>query len=296
MQPMVVTGAAGQLGRRVTELLLEEGHRVHGSDRAGAPFQHERLFWSVSDLAAEAPCGWPADAAAVIHLAGSKNDGPFSFDAAVEQYRANVLTAAHALAGTAPGARFVLVSSLSVYGASASEGASEDAPPSPQSLYGTAKLMAEEVCRAVGREPMIIVRLAQVYGPGTAANNGLYRLIAQALATGGMQLDCAPDLRRDYVHVDDAADAICRAATKAPPGTYNAGSAAPVTMLELSEAVRAAVRDCAPAQFARAASAAWEHRYLVSEKLRTTISWHPCIELRNGVRAEVERVAKERQS
>jgi nucleoside-diphosphate-sugar epimerase len=288
---IVVTGSSGVLGAAVAARLAANGHRVLGVDRlerriSGVETRCADLLDTTTDLR------WPAGTATVLHLAGTWVPAAASAAGLTAQLRANVELTARALAACGPDVRrFVYVSSMSVYSPDAAAPWREDAPIRPDGFYGRTKWLGEEVCR-VAREArpdleVVVLRLAQVYGPGTPPRIVLYDFIEQALATGAIRAQCAEDLRRDHIHVTDAVEAIALAVSSAPPGTYNVGAGGH-TMGELA----AAIRDAAPRPIAVSfGGAPFVAKALDSSAFRAATGFAPLMPLPTGIRLEVTRLA-----
>ncbi len=128
----------------------------------------------------------------------------------------------------------------------------EDAPTRPASAYGAAKLALEEVLKQHGPGlPGVVLRLANVYGPGQRTGSGL-GVIAHWLesAADGRPLTILgdPRARRDYVYVDDVVAAMVRLYHLACPDqdggpgatpAINIGSGVPTSLEELRTLVEA---------------------------------------------------------
>ena len=104
---------------------------------------------------------------------------------------------------------------------------STDKAVGPANLYGATKLAQEHILRtwtvsfAVGAA---VLRLQNVYGPGQSLCNpytGIVPLFAQ-LARAGERIPLYEDgeVTRDFVFVEDAARAICRAACDGTPSDF----------------------------------------------------------------------------
>jgi len=61
-------------------------------------------------------------------------------------------------------------------------------------------------------------------------------MIEQADKEGHISLGCTPELTRDYIHLDDAAEAIARVALDPPGGIINIGTGG-MTMQEIADAI-----------------------------------------------------------
>jgi dTDP-L-rhamnose 4-epimerase len=116
--------------------------------------------------------------------------------------------------------------------------------PHPTSVYAATKLAQENMLSAwtaaVGAS-LSILRLQNVYGPGQSLSNpytGVLALFGR-LVTEGKTVDVYEDGRmlRDFVFIDDVADALCAAIERSPSGrrTVDIGSGYAATVLEVAQ-------------------------------------------------------------
>jgi nucleoside-diphosphate-sugar epimerase len=283
---LCITGAAGQLGSRAQRLAAAFGD-VLGLDRHGAPGA-DLVAWDLCTPASDEVRARLAHVECVLHIAGSRNDVAPDATHVEQAYAMNAIATANLLDALGPAVRrLVLVSSMSVY-APAVEIADESTAVAPASIYGASKAAAERIARMWARDrgiPLAIVRLAQVYGPGTDPRNGLYRMIATALEGHAIQLDCRKELRRDYIHADDAARLLVELARRDDVGDINVGSGDGVTMFELAELIAGATGAPRPEWHGSTAGA---DRVLDTRRART-LGLVPAISLAAGIHAEVVR-------
>jgi dTDP-4-dehydrorhamnose reductase len=152
---LLVTGAAGMLGRDVTAAAADAGHAVAGLARADL---------DITDAAAVRSAVVAARPDAVVNCAAWTDvDGA---EAAEEQATAvNGAGAGNVAAATREaGALLVHVSSDYVFDGHAEEPYREDAPTAPAGAYGRSKLAGERAVAAAGGRSAI-VRSAWVFGP-----------------------------------------------------------------------------------------------------------------------------------
>ncbi len=124
--------------------------------------------------------------------------------------------------------RIVLISTTGVYGDCRGEWIDENRPPNPQADRAKRRLAAEETLRAYAARhavPMVILRVAGIYGPGLLPIERLQR------REPVLRADESPWSNR--IHADDLA-AVCVAAMHhpRPEPLYNATDGHPSTMTD----------------------------------------------------------------
>jgi UDP-glucose 4-epimerase len=264
---VLVTGATGAVGPAVVARMLAEGMRVRTLTRhAPAP--------GVLPPTVEAQAGDIADASAraralhgvdrVLHLAGllhiTNPDGQAAAD-----YDGPNAAAAGALGRESLAAgvsRFVLFSTIAVYGDTSGAIVTEDTRPAPATPYARSKLGAERAVLDLRRDgaPIgVVLRLAAVYGPRVKGN---YRSLVRYLASGRPMPVLPGANRRTLVFDEDVARAAALASSHpaAAGRVYNVTDGAIHTLEQITSAICAALgrRPPAvglPAGFARAATA-----------------------------------------
>lgn len=223
---MLVTGATGQVGRRLVAALLADGQRVailtRHPEAARALWPDAPVEIRAGDLADPASlAGVCADCATLFHLA-SHAPGPAEPDLyAAPGHWAVTADGTDRLMTQAARSdlrQVVYISSVKAMGDRAGAGgqaADETLPPAPDSLYGRAKLAAERRVLALGQETGIrtcVLRLPMVYGLDGAGN--LPRLVAAVKARRFPPWPRRVN-RRSAVHVEDAI-AAARLAARHP--------------------------------------------------------------------------------
>ena len=150
---LLVTGAAGMLGRDVVAAANDAGHEVVALTRADL---------DIADAAAVRAAVVDARPDAVVNCAAWTDvDGAEAEEAAATAVNGD--GAGHVAAATAEaGALLVHVSSDYVFDGEAHEPYEEDAPTGPRSAYGRSKLAGEH---AVAGDRVAIVRSSWLFGP-----------------------------------------------------------------------------------------------------------------------------------
>jgi nucleoside-diphosphate-sugar epimerase len=209
---VVVTGAAGFIGRALCGGLVERGHRVLGLTRGSAEPILGVEMRPIGEITAQTH--WPehlVGADIVIHLA-SRAHRPVSAGAASHEAEAAAMLARAAAANGVR--RLVHMSSVRAMGETTRPGAPfrPTDPPLPREAYGRAKLAAEQALATVVRETggeLVILRPPLVYGPAVKAN---FRALIR-LAASGLPLPFAGIAnRRSLIFLDNLVDAAVRAA------------------------------------------------------------------------------------
>jgi nucleoside-diphosphate-sugar epimerase len=231
MTGTIITGATGFLGGAIARRLLKEGERVIalGRDRAKLEGLAEAgAETHALDLEANNPLP-SMRASGIIHCAALSS--PWGQRAAFE--RANIAGTRRALllALEAGAARFVHISSPSIYFRFADqEAVREDMPlPQPANAYAATKAASEQLVLAVPALSPIILRPRGLYGPGDTA---LLPRLLRAATTRPLPLMRGGVAATDLTYIDDVADAALTAlrAKTAPSQIYNVsgGEALPI--------------------------------------------------------------------
>jgi nucleoside-diphosphate-sugar epimerase len=172
---VLVTGALGLVGSATVRRLAADGRKVVATDldipdnrkaAAGLPPGVEIRYADLTDPAAVDALIGAVEPAAVIHLAAII--APFCYSRAALARKVSVDATAHlvrAAAAQAQPPRFVLASSVAVYGARNPHRVtgllSADTPMRPTDLYGTHKAEAEELVRSSTLD-WVVLRLGGV--------------------------------------------------------------------------------------------------------------------------------------
>lgn len=214
---VLVTGAAGFIGRALTSRLIELGARVTGFGRGSDSFRPEELIWASGDftdpVALERCCEGQDY---VFHLLNSSTPASATQQPAGD-IAANVIPSIQLIqaAATSGVKRFLFFSSGgTVYGRSEANLVHESASCSPLSAYGISKLSIENYVRVLsnlaGMEYRII-RVANPYGAGQSPFKKL-GLITTAMhakfSDRPFELWGDGSIVRDFIHIDDVVSAV----------------------------------------------------------------------------------------
>jgi UDP-glucose-4-epimerase GalE len=301
---VLVTGGAGYVGSFTVRALRDRGEDVVVLDdlskghRAALPAGVPLVRARIQDRAAvrRALRARPVDA--VLHFAAHAYVGESVRDP-WKYWSNNVLGTAtlleEVLAAGVPG--FVLSSSCTVYGEPRVRRIAEDTPRSPVSPYGRTKAVCEQMLEDLAaRGALRSFRLRYFNAAGAAADGTLGEdhdpethliPLAVAAATGGKPLVLfgddypTPDgtCVRDYVHVEDLAEAHAAAVERLrgghPGGALNLGTGRGASVLQVVGAVEKALG--AKVRLRRGPRRPGDPPFLVAAKgrAREVLGWEP---------------------
>jgi len=237
---VLITGAAGFLGRGLVPALSERGYLVRAATRTPQVVPGAAEGVIVGDLRLSTNLSAAlADVDAVVHLAGMP-PGPDAADNSA--YRDNNLVSSARLAESAARAgvkRFVYLSSVRAQTGPASDRiVTEDLPAVPTDDYGRSKLEAERAVAGSG-VPAVILRPALVHGPGMRFN--MATLLRIAMTPYPLPLRSLP-AKRSIVARAHLVDAVLLALSSDDMAaqTYLVADPQPLTVAEMVAVMRAA--------------------------------------------------------
>jgi nucleoside-diphosphate-sugar epimerase len=240
----LLTGASGFLGSQAARRLAENGFELVAVGRRRSELEDPAIRFVEADLtdpaslrAARASVG---QVEKVVHLAALVPKTPAD-DEPGPMYATNVEGTLNLLTVFGDDVEGIVYGSTAeIYGLpEGSKPLTESVPPSPPSWYAATKLAGEYVCRAWSTArgvPACILRFSVIYGPADTINRALPNFIERALAEESLEVFGGEELR-DYLSIEDAADAVALAAQRTPSGSFNIGSGKGVTVRAAAEHV-----------------------------------------------------------
>ena len=245
---VIVTGVAGYIGGQIALRLKDAGYTVYGIDRRESPKHLLGVCdgFLYQDFASDVALSWiiQKQPKAIIHCAGTSLVGPSVKDPS-EYYNNNVVKTLRLLdivKNSLPKCKFIFSSSAATYGEPVMNPIHEVDPKEPVSPYGESKLMIdmmlESYHKAYGLE-YVSFRYFNACGADPQGRHGqepgathLIAKLLEATRDDGQFRIYGDDYPtddgtcvRDYVHVDDVAQAhVLALYMRVPPGVYNLGS------------------------------------------------------------------------
>ena len=299
---VLVTGGACFIGSHIVDRLIERGHAVSVLDNLSTG-RSENLppgaTFIQGDVTDPRLVRWLSGERfdAVVHQAAQVSV-PRSLDDPLLDAQVNLVGTMQMLevARESRARRFVFASSAAVYGEPATIPTGEDAATDPRSPYAASKLAAEQHLRRSqhGQElEVIILRYANVYGPRQTAHGEagvVCAFITHKLNDWPLPIYGDGQQTRDFIYVEDVAEANCRALQPdAPPGVYNVGSGRAVRVLDLAAWLGGGG---APCVHLAPRPGDVRHSALDCAAIRRAMGWQPIVSLSEGLVRTLEYFAQ----
>ncbi|GAB4288321.1 MAG: dTDP-glucose 4,6-dehydratase [Roseovarius sp.] len=319
---ILVTGGCGFIGSAVVRLAVARGHRVVNLDAltyagrpenvaavAGSPlyrFEHA----DIRDRAALERIFAAHDPDAVMHLAAESHvdrsiDAPADFIETNLAGTFNMLEAARAhwqRKGRPDGFRFHHISTDEVYGSLGPQGRfREDTPYDPRSPYSASKAGADHLVRAWFHTyglPVVLTNCSNNYGPFHFPEKLVPKTIINALEGRAIPIYGQGRQVRDWLYVEDHAEALLMALTRGRPGrSYNVGGHGERPNIDLVHAI------CDILDRLRPRPGGQSHRQLITfvpdrpghdaryaidpGRIAAELGWQPSVSLEEGLERTV---------
>ncbi|BFV61082.1 GDP-mannose 4,6-dehydratase [Kitasatospora sp. CMC57] len=298
---VAVTGGCGFIGSHVVDRLLTAGHEVVVVDAVSRRLPFAAEFAQVDILD---PVGLAAaleGSEVVFHLAAMADVEQVKADP-VRSVRLNVegTTSVLEAARRSGLSRTVLASTVWVYGAAAGEPdgsgpeLDEDVPIDlgrSGHLYVAGKLAAELVAhsyRELYGQHFTILRYGIPYGPRMRDELVIARFVQSALAGRPITIAGTGAQTRNFVYVEDLADAHVRAlSTAAQDQTFALEGTTPVSIREIADTVDQLLGPVT-IEHVPARDADYTARRISNAKAKRLLDWSPRTPFAEGVRRYVD--------
>lgn len=300
---ILVTGGMGFIGSHIVEAYLAQGHDVavidnlwpHGGGRrANIPPDVRHYAIDIADAAVsevfERECPDVVSHHAAQHSVRISTDTP-ALDAQV-----NILGLLNVLENCRihRTSKLIFASSAATYGTHTSMPLDETIPQIPESPYGITKMAAEHYLRyyqAAHGLNFTVFRYSNVYGPRQDPNGeaGVIAIFADRLLTGQpIRIDWDGEQARDYVYVEDIAQANVLALHKGLNRIYCLGTGIPTSVNNLyGQLVRLIGGDT---DVIHGPKRPGDIRlvYFDSTRAREELGWAPSVLLEDGLQRTVD--------
>lgn len=320
---LLITGGAGFIGSAVVRQAIRDGHSVVNLDAltyaaclenvAGVSNSPNYTFEHVDirDRAALDRVFAEHKPDAVMHLAAESHvdrsiDGPADFIETNINGTFNMLEAARTYwndAGKPAGFRFHHISTDEVFGSLPNDPSvkfTEDTPYDPRSPYSSSKAASDHLVRAWHETyglPVVLTNCSNNYGPFHFPEKLIPVVILNALAGKPLPIYGKGDNIRDWLYVEDHADALLTVVLKGEIGrSYNIGGENERTNLELVQTLCAILDEKRPAARPYAEQITFvtdrpghDARYAIDpSRIREELGWVPSVTVEEGLALTVQ--------
>lgn len=286
----LVTGGRGFIGAHLVRRLVAYGVEVHAVTRAAPTPQLGIKWWQVDlvDPATTERVVREVRPDVVIHLAG-RVAGTCDLNAVIPLLNDNLVGAVNVMkAATAvPGCKVVLAGSVE-------EPRSLQLGNGAHSPYAAAKA-ASTTYATLFRElwglPLVVLRLAMVYGPGDPHTCRLVPHVITSLL-GGTEPSLGSGGRMvDWVYIDDVVDAFVAAAVEpaAVGMVMDIGSGTPVSIRDVVLKIAKVMESTCSAKFGATPDRAEDRTYIADpEPAKKYLHWHSRVRIESGIQTAVD--------
>ncbi len=320
---LLITGGAGFIGSAVVRQAIRDGHSVVNLDAltyaaclenvAGVSNSPNYAFEQadIRDRAALDRIFATHQPDAVMHLAAESHvdrsiDGPADFIETNINGTFNMLEAARTYwvaRGKPEGFRFHHISTDEVFGSLPADPAvkfTEETPYDPRSPYSASKAASDHLVRAWHETyglPVVLTNCSNNYGPFHFPEKLIPVVILNALAGKPLPIYGKGDNIRDWLYVEDHADALLTVVLKGEIGcSYNIGGENERTNLELVRTLCAILDEKRPAAKPYAEQITFvtdrpghDARYAIDpSRISAELGWRPSVTVEEGLARTVQ--------
>lgn len=306
MARYLVTGAAGFIGARVAELLIEQGHGVVGLDNLNDAYDTQLKDWRLSRLREQPAFEFhPIDILDREALAGLWDSNVFEavFNLAARagvrasvqdpwvyaETNVNGLLNLLELCRSQGPQKFVQASTSSLYGKDNERPFQETADISrPLSPYTATKGGSELLCHtyhSLYDLDITVLRYFTVYGPAGRPDMSIFRFIQWIAEDKPVSVFGDGHQERDFTYVDDIAQGTIKAAVPLGYEIINLGGDRPHSILDVIHRIEALVEKEANIEFQDPAPADVPATWANISKARQLLDWRPQSDLDEGLSA-----------
>lgn len=318
---ILVTGGAGFIGSAVVRQAIRDGHSVVNVDAltyaacldnvksvSNSPF-YRFVHADIRDGKRIAEVMEHHQPDAIMHLAAESHvdrsiDGPGAFVDTNVNGTYQMLEAARVYwdkKGKPDSFRFHHISTDEVYGTLGETGMfTEDTPYAPNSPYSASKAASDHMVRAWHETyglPVVVTNCSNNYGPFHFPEKLIPVIILRALAGDAIPIYGAGANVRDWLFVEDHADALLTVLQKGETGrTYNIGGENEARNIDIAKTICAILDRKRPGAAPYADQITFvkdrpghDLRYAIDPtRIRTELGWRPSVTLDQGLEKTVD--------
>jgi nucleoside-diphosphate-sugar epimerase len=304
---ILVTGAAGFIGSKVSEMLLDAGCEVIGIDNINDYYDVELKHWrleklkrhegfkfhevDVEDIAALEKIFETSSPQAVINEAARAGvrysiENPFVYLSTNAKGCLNLLELCrkHGIR------KFVLASTSSLYAGQEMPFKEDLAVNAPISPYAATKKAAEAMSYSyhyLHGLDVAVLRYFTVYGLAGRPDMSYFRFIKNILAGRPIEVFGDGSQQRDFTYIDDIARGTLAALNVTGYEVINLGNNKPEKLSTLISLIEQCIGEKAEVVYKEFHRADMESTWADTEKAQRLLGWSPTVDLEEGINATV---------
>ena len=315
MAHYLVTGAAGFIGARTSELLIKDGHTVAGIDNMNNAYDPRVKEYRLRKLQ-EMP-GFAfhkldiSNKSVIDSFMGEKFDGVINLAARagvrasvkdpwiyVESNMIGTLNMLEICRQTGT-KKFIVASTSSIYGEDPPYPTPESAPSSePLQPYAASKKGAEAMCHAYHHLygiDVTVVRFFTVYGPAGRPDLSIFRFVKWISEGQPVHVNGNGEQSRGFTYIDDIARGVIAALKPLDFEIINLGGHEVITINNLIKLVEDVVGKKALIEYGPPDPADMHSNWADVTKAGALLGWEPQFDMRSGIEKLVEWYNAERE-
>jgi nucleoside-diphosphate-sugar epimerase len=293
MKRVLVTGAAGFIGRHSLGQLRERGYEVHGTWLTSRPNQVDGIQWHRVDLLNPTAVEKITNEVKPTHLLH------FAWYAVPRDYRESCENVRWCEAGlrllrafaTSGGTRAVFAGSCFEYDLRYGCCVEDFTPERASNLYGVCKNSLRQVVLEFAKRCGLSTawgRIFYLYGPGEAPER-LVPSVTLSILRGEYARCTHGGQLRDFLHVEDVTSAFAAVLDSETVGTINIGSGEPTTIRAVVSRIAEALEAPDRVEFGAIEAGPTDPAMVIANisRLRDEVGWRPRWTLDEGLRATI---------
>ena len=308
MKKILVTGAAGFIGSKVSEMLLEEGYDVIGVDDLNDYYDIKLKMWHLDNLKKHSNFKfYKIDIenyerlksifqlnhyVAVINLAARAGvryslENPFIYLSTNVGGTLNLLE----LCKEYNVQKFILASTSSLYAGQKMPFKEELPVNTPISPYAASKKSAEAMAYTyhyLYGIDVTILRYFTVYGPGGRPDMSIFRFIKWIEEGSPLEIFGDGNQERDFTYVDDIAKGTIKALKPVGYEIINLGGNKPYRLNESIKLMEKYIRKEAKCNYKEFYKADMKATWADIDKAKRLLDWQPQVSLEEGIKRTVQ--------
>ena len=309
MGKILVTGAAGFIGSKVSEMLLEEGYQVIGVDNLNDYYDVRLKLWRLDNLKKKGNNFkfYEADIEkvdalreifqlhhpdAVINEAACVGvryslDNPFIYLSTNNGGNLNLLELCREYGVP----KFVLASTSSLYAGQKTPFREDLSVNNPISPYASSKKAAEMMDYTYyylyGLD-VTVLRYFTVYGPAGRPDMATFRFIKWIMEESPLEVFGDGNQKRDFTYIDDIARGTIRALKPLGYEIINLGNNHPYELSQAIKLIEKYVGKKAQFEYKEFHKADMKTTWADIDKAKELLNWQPQVSLEEGIKRTVE--------